>query len=302
MKVLVTGASGQLGADLVMALRGELPPGGVRRSLMGPDGPSFSDLDVVGANHSQLPVESRSHVGQLFDEFEPELVFHCGAYTAVDACESDEARAYGINAIGTRNIAEASRRVGAHLVYISTDYVFDGTKGSAYREWDDPNPMSVYGRSKLAGERECPPDATIVRTSWVAGAQGANMVKTALRLAAGEGPLRFVSDQHGSPTFCADLAAALVTLGTNKMPGIFHVTNAGATTWFGFVQKVLSLAGADPSRVHPIHTDELDPPRPAPRPANSILENAALSLLGLGLLPEWEDGLTRLVRALGAAK
>jgi dTDP-4-dehydrorhamnose reductase len=159
--------------------------------------------------------------------------------------------------------------------------------------------MSVYGASKLAGERECPPGSTIVRTSWVCGAHGANMVKTALRLAAGTGILRFVDDQQGSPTFTADLAAAIVTLGTDKRPGIFHVTNSGTTTWWGFVRAILAAAGGDPERVHAISTAELDPPLAAPRPANSVLDNMAVRLSGLPALPDWHDGLVRLVNALG---
>ena len=152
------------------------------------------------------------------------------------------------------------------MVYVSTDYVFDGTADRPYREWDAPCPTSVYGASKLAGERECRPGSTIVRTSWVCGAHGANMVVTALRLAEGDGELRFVDDQHGSPTFTADLAPAIVTLGLDRRPGLFHVTNSGATTWWGFVRAVLAEAGADPERVRPITTAELDPPRPAPAP------------------------------------
>jgi dTDP-4-dehydrorhamnose reductase len=197
-------------------------------------------------------------------------------------------------------VAEAATAVGAHLLYVSTDYVFDGTSPRPYREWDAPNPKSVYGASKLAGERECPPGSTIVRTSWVCGAHGANMVKTALRLADGTDTLRFVDDQHGSPTFTADLAPAIVTLGTDKRPGIFHVTNRGATTWCGFVRATLEAAAADSGRVQAITTAELDPPRPAPRPANSVLDNMALRLCGLPGLPDWQDGLLRLVEALGA--
>ena len=137
-----------------------------------------------------------------------------------------------------------------------------------------------------------------MRTSWLCGAHGANMVATALRLADGEGELRFVDDQHGSPTFTADLAPAVVTLGLDRRPGIFHVTNGGATTWWGFVRAVLAEAGADPDRVKPIKTAELDPPRPAPRPAYSVLDNMALRISGLPALPDWQDGLSRLVTAL----
>jgi dTDP-4-dehydrorhamnose reductase len=299
MRVLVTGADGQLGRDLLDALAGRVPVGGRRCSLMAPDGPlSGLDYEVLATDIGNMRVDDRDAVQSTFHSFRPDLVLHGGALTAVDACETEVDLAYAVNAIGTRHVAEAATAVGAHLLYVSTDYVFDGTSERPYREWDAPNPKSVYGASKLAGERECPPGSTIVRTSWVCGAHGANMVKTALRLADGTGVLRFVDDQHGSPTFTADLAAAIVTLGTDKRPGTFHVTNGGATTWWGFVRATLEAAGADPLRVEAISSAELDPPRPAPRPANSVLDNMALRLSGLPALPDWHDGLVRLVDAL----
>jgi dTDP-4-dehydrorhamnose reductase len=216
--------------------------------------------------------------------------------TAVDLCESEVDAAFSVNAIGTRNIAEAAASVGAHMVYVSTDYVFDGTSSRPYREWDAPCPVSVYGASKLGGERECRPGSTIVRTSWLCGAHGNNIVRTALGLADGEGELRFVDDQHGSPTFTADLAPAIVTLGLDRRPGIFHVTNRGVTTWWGLVRAVLAEAGADPERVKPIRTANRNDP--APRPAYSVLDNMALRLSGLPALPDWQDGLARLVPEL----
>jgi dTDP-4-dehydrorhamnose reductase len=299
MRVLVTGADGQLGRDLVDSLAGRVPVGGRRCSLLGPEGPRPElDYDVLATDIGTMRVDDREAVLTVFHEFRPDLVLHGGAITAVDLCETEVDTAYAVNAVGTRNVAEAAAAVGAHVLYVSTDYVFDGTSPRPYREWDHPNPMSVYGASKLAGERECPPGSTIVRTSWVCGAHGANMVKTALRLAQGEGILRFVNDQSGSPTFTADLAPALVTLGTNRRPGLFHVTNSGATTWWGLVRAVLKEAGADPERVLPIATAELDPPLVAPRPANSVLDNMALRLSGFPSLPEWQDGLVRLVNAL----
>jgi len=288
MRVLVTGADGQLGRDVLDALTGRVPAGGRRCSLLATD---------IGT----MRVDDRDAVQYLLHAFRPELVLHCGAITAVDACETEVDLAYAVNAIGTRNVAEAAVAVGAHLLYVSTDYVFDGTSARPYQEWDATNPLSVYGASKLAGERECPPGSTIVRTSWVCGAHGSNIVKTALRLAEGEGILRFVDDERGSPTFTADLAAAIVTLGTDKRRGTFHVTNSGTTTWWGFVRAVLEAAGGDPERVHAISSAELDPDRyPAPRPANSVLDNMALRLSGLPPLPDWHDGLVRLVDALGA--
>ncbi|HWE65988.1 MAG TPA: dTDP-4-dehydrorhamnose reductase [Acidimicrobiales bacterium] len=301
MRVLVTGADGQLGRDLQDALAGRVPAGGRRCSLWAPEGPvSGLTYEVLATDIGNMPVDDRDAVQHTFRTFRPDVVLHGGAITAVDACETEIDLAYGVNGMGTRNVAEAAQALGAHLLYVSTDYVFDGTSDRPYREWDAPNPRSVYGLSKLAGERECPSGSTIVRTSGVCGAHGKNMVKTALRLAEGDGDLTFVSDQHFSPTFTADLAAAIVTLGTDKRPGTFHVTNGGATTWWGFVRAVLDAVGADPERVRPITTAEY--PLPAPRPANSVLDNMALRLSGLPPLPDWQDGLIRLVTALQRAE
>jgi dTDP-4-dehydrorhamnose reductase len=298
--VLVTGAGGQLGRDLVAAFSGAVPPGGRRRSLFGPEGPG-PGVEVTGLDHRAVAVEDRSAVLGAIVSLRPDVVVHAAAWTVVDACEGDPDRAFQVNALGTRHVAEAAARVGAHLVYVSTDYVFDGEAARPYVEWDEPRPLSVYGRSKLGGEHECPPGSTVVRTSWVCGAAGANMVRTALRLAGVDGPLRFVDDQRGSPTFTADLAAAVVTLALDRRPGVHHVTNQGSTTWYGFVRAVLEAAGHDPGRVQAIATAELDPPRPAPRPRNSVLDNAALRLGGLPLLPDWQDGLARLMAALERA-
>ena len=174
---------------------------------------------MLATDIDTMRVDDRDAVLHTFTAFRPELVLHGGALTAVDRCETEVDPAFAVNAIGTRHVAEAAALVGAHVVYVSTDYVFDGTADRPYREWDAPCPTSVYGASKLAGERECRPGSTIVRTSWLCGAHGANMVVTALRLADGEGELRFVDDQHGSPTFTADLAPAVVTLGLDRRPG-----------------------------------------------------------------------------------
>ena len=301
MRILITGANGQLGHDLRECLAGRVPAGGRRCALLGPDGPRPGlKHEVLATDIDTMRVDDRDAVLTTFSAFRPELVLHGGAFTAVERCESEVDAAYAVNATGTRHIAEAAALVGAHVVYVSTDYVFDGSAVRPYREWDAPSPNSVYGASKLAGERECRPGSTIVRTSWLCGAHGANMVVTALRLAGGEGMLRFVNDQHGSPTFTADLAPAVVTLGLDRRPGTFHVTNSGATTWWGLVRAVLEEAGADPERVLPIGTSELDPPQVAPRPAYSVLDNMALRLSGLPALPDWRDGLARLVPALKA--
>jgi dTDP-4-dehydrorhamnose reductase len=284
--VLVTGAGGQLGRDLAITC-------------------STAGADVVALTRDQLDVSDRDAVHAAVLEVVPEVVFHSGAWTAVDACEADPDRAFAVNALGPRHVAEASARVGAHLVHLSTDYVFDGTKPGPYVEWDAPNPMSVYGRSKLGGEHEVQrlaPSATIVRTSWVCGAGGSNMVKTVLRLLADD-PSRefaFVDDQHGCPSFTADLALALRRLAAARLPGMFHVTNAGPTTWFGFVQAIVVASGGSAEQVRAIRTAELDPPRRATRPANSVLDNLGLRLAGEPPLAHWSEPLERLVKELSS--
>lgn len=298
MRVLVTGAAGQLGRDLLDVLSGQLPVGG-RPGALDEAGLS-APAEVVGTDLPDLDITDRAAVGSLVADVHPDVVVHGAAWTAVDACESDPDRAFAVNALATRHVVEAAGRVGAHVVYVSTDYVFDGTSPRPYVEWDPPSPASVYGRSKLGGELEVGPGHTVVRTAWVSGAHGANMTKTVLRLADQPGPLRFVDDQRGSPTFTADLAVAVARLATERRPGRFHLTNTGATTWHGFARAVLAAAGHDPARVEPIATADLDPPRPAPRPANSVLDNAAWRLSGLAPLPPWEDALGRLVAALTA--
>lgn len=280
MKVLITGAGGQLGRDLAAA---------------------FDGWEVVAAAHASLDVGDRDQVLGAITMLRPDAVVHAAAWTAVDACEGDPDRAWRVNALGSRHVADACRRAGAHLCAISTDYVFDGTSPAPYTEWDAPNPQSAYGRSKLGGEREVlalAPGASVVRTAWLCGAGGPNFVRTMLRLAAGDGPVAVVDDQHGCPTFTTDLAAAVRLLVAARLPGVFHVTNAGPTTWFGLARDVFALAGADAGRVVPIASSQLDPPRPAPRPANSVLDNAALRLSGLPLLGDHRAPLERLVKEL----
>jgi dTDP-4-dehydrorhamnose reductase len=291
VRVVVTGAGGQLGTEVVA----ELERRGAARRRGGP-------IEVVAADHHHLDVTDRDAVLGSLLVLEPDVVVHAAAWTAVDDCELDPDRAYAVNALGARHVAEAARRCGAHLCYVSTDYVFDGRSDRPYHEWDEPAPLSVYGRTKLAGEREMSHSATIVRTAWVCGRHGANILKTILRLLGGDAPLRFVEDQLGSPTIADDLAATVVELALARRPGIFHVTNQGATSWYGFARAVVGFAGGDPERVLPITTAELDPPLSAPRPAFSVLDNAALRLCGLPLLPHWEDSTRRLVWELLAVR
>jgi dTDP-4-dehydrorhamnose reductase len=279
MKVLVTGARGQLGIDVVAVC-------------------SSAGDDVVATDVSELDVTSRSAVAAAVTAAQPDAVIHCAAWTAVDDCEGDPDRAFAINADAVRWMRESSELVGAHLLTISTDYVFDGTLDRPYHERDTPNPRSVYGRSKLAGEQAAGPDATVVRTSWICGEHGSNMVRTVLRLAAQSDTLSFVDDQRGCPTFAADLAPILRRLAVERRTGLHHVTNQGPVTWYEFARSIVAAIGKDPEMVRPISTAELVPPRPAQRPANGVLDNAVLREAGWPLLRDHREALADLIARL----
>lgn len=284
MRLLVTGAGGQVGRELV------------RFAERAGD-------DVLGADRAALDVTDRHAVTDLVATWRPEAVVNCAAWTAVDACESDPHRAHRDNAVGVRWLAEACRNAGAHLVQISTEYVFDGRAASPYQEADATGPLSVYGASKLAGEREAlagGEGAAVVRTSWVCGQFGANMVRTVLRQVDEGRPMRFVDDQYGCPTFTADLAPVLRRIAAERVPGIIHVTNTGARSWYEFACEIVAAAGGDTADVTPISTADLDPPRPATRPAYGVLDNAALRALGWSPLPDVPAALADLVGALRA--
>ncbi|MFZ9912995.1 MAG: dTDP-4-dehydrorhamnose reductase [Ilumatobacteraceae bacterium] len=280
MKILITGAGGQLGRELVDAAQA----GGHQVS-----GLTRAELDVTDSTAVQVAV-SRER---------PDVIIHAAAWTAVDACESDAERARLINGTATEHVVSAARNVDARVVYISTDYVFDGTKPTAYVESDAPNPRSVYGLSKLVGEHAVDTSIdSIVRISWVCGYHGANMVKTILRLAAQHDTLTFVDDQIGNPTMADDAARMIVHLAAGQRSGTWHVTNQGVVSWYEFAREVLRAAELDPNRVRPVTTSELVPPRPAPRPANSVLENRALMIAGIPLLDDFRVPLSRLVDRL----
>ena len=281
MRVLVTGAGGQLGREVV-------------------DVCTAAGDDVVACDHATLDVADRDRVLQVVAAAVPDAVVHAAAATNVDGCETDPDHAYAVNALGTRHVAEAARMVGARVCYVSTDYVFDGTADRPYHEWDATNPLSVYGRSKLGGETVLGPADTVVRTSWVCGRHGRNFVKTILARAAQDQSSAVVDDQHGCPTFAEDLAVMIRRLVVGRLPGLFHVTNQGPTTWYRFARDAVEAAGLDTRLVTPITTAEMHPPRPAPRPANSILDNAALRLAGLPLLAHHHEPLERLAKELVA--
>ena len=276
MRILVTGVKGMLGSALLPCLEPQ--------------------HQVRGVDLEHFDICKEPAVEKAFRELRPELVFHLAAYTDVDGCEVNPQKAEEVNVGGTRNVARACAEIGAALLYVSTDYVFDGCQEKPYREEDCPHPRSAYGCSKLRGEqfvealvaRHC-----IVRTSWLYGPQGKNFVATILKLAREREELQVVSDQRGSPTYTRHLAEKLAQLSQAKAYGIYHVTGAGHCSWFEFAQAVVKAGGYNRVRVAPVATQDLG--RPARRPANSVLENRRLLQSGLGALPHWTEGLAQYV-------
>ncbi|QGG58935.1 dTDP-4-dehydrorhamnose reductase [Paenibacillus sp. B01] len=279
MNILVTGANGQLGKEL---------------ALWQPE----DGLNIVGLGRDELDITSLEQCRKAMEEFKPDVVIHCAAYTAVDQAETDRDGAYRVNAAGTRNVALAAKEVGAKLIYVSTDYVFDGQAERPYEEYDLPNPKTVYGKSKLAGEQlvqSLHDRWFIVRTSWVYGKHGANFVKTMLKLGAEKDRLSIVSDQFGSPTYTKDLAALLLELARSEAYGIYHASNTGSCSWHEFAQAIFEEAGLK-AQADPCTTEEF--PRPAPRPKFSIMDHGAIRSNGFNDLPHWRQSLGEFISSI----
>lgn len=277
MRIVVTGAQGQLGTDLRRVLQ--------QHQVTGLDLPGF---DLTRQDCSKAIVDAA-----------PEIVIHAGAHTDVDGAERAPALAMAVNADGTERVARAAAQAGARLIYVSTDYVFDGTGTRPYLETDSTNPASAYGASKCAGEQRalsCCENTLVVRTAWLYGLQGKNFVKTILQLAAERPSLRVVADQRGCPTYAEDLAGMISKLVAHPARGILHVTNDGHCTWHEFATEIVRLAGYRVP-VEPITTADM--PRPAKRPAYSVLSPERLHQLGF-TMPSWQDGLQRFMHALSA--
>jgi dTDP-4-dehydrorhamnose reductase len=293
-RVLVTGAGGQVGADLMDTLRGLTPLGG-DPGFQPDERPVASDeFEVLGLTRHDLDITDRDAVLRAVAAARPDVIVHLAAYTAVDRAETEAELCFAVNARGTESISIAAREVGAQLIAVSTDYVFDGEKGAAYVELDPTNPLNVYGATKRAGELLCSSEDTIVRTSWVMGVRGKNVVHViADRAEAGES-VRFVDDQMGTVTAASDLARTLVTLARERIGGIWHVANSEPTTWFDIAAYVGTLLGRGDDFATAIKTHDLVPQPLATRPARSDLSTEKFSRTWSSL-PDWRDGVSRLV-------
>ncbi|HEU0087339.1 MAG TPA: dTDP-4-dehydrorhamnose reductase [Pseudonocardiaceae bacterium] len=288
--LLVTGGQGQLGRDLVAAA--------ARAGITRVCAPGSAELDVTDPAAVSHAVAECSGRGTRL------VVVNAAAYTAVDAAEGEGAtRAQAVNAEGPVHLARACAAHQAHLVQVSTDYVFAGDAEGPNRVDDPTLPRTRYGRTKLAAEQAvltCGASAHVVRTAWLYGAHGSNFVRTMIRLERERDTVRVVCDQRGNPTWTADLADGLIALAlaADRVPaGVLHCVNAGSTTWFGLARAVFAEIGADPQRVQPCSTAEF--PRPAPRPANSVLDTSSWTAAGLPALRPWRDALTAFVSGKG---
>jgi len=284
-RILVTGAEGMLGTDLCAALRT-----GAWRSEDQP-----GDVEVVGLDLPEFDITDVADCRKRMAELRPHCVIHCAGYTDVDGCTREPLKAYTVNGDGTRNVAEAAESVGAQLVYISTDYVFDGTKGRPYVEQDTPNPINAYGESKLLGEehvRQVCGHWQIVRTQWLFGRHGRNFVAAIVEAAKRDGRVRAVNDQFGSPTYTKDLSGLICQV-ISLPTGVYHATNSGRASWYDVAAAALEAARLSEVELTPTPASEW--PTPTARPAYSVLGNAALRAAGVPAARPWEKALAEFV-------
>ena len=279
MRVLIVGSLGMLGSDLMNAFG--------------------ANHEVIGLDLPQLDITNADQCRTLPGTCKPDVIVNAAAFTDVDGCEHDEKRALRVNGYGAGNLASAASEAGALFIHYSTDYVFDGTKAGAYIESDPTAPLSAYGRSKLLAEELIPcccQNYLILRTSWLFGRNGKNFIRTILSAALSGRPLRVVNDQRGSPTYTQDLAIQTARMVEAGCRGIYHVTNSGSCTWYQLAAGSVEWAKIEDVAVSPISTAEF--PRPAPRPANSVLANARLEREGLPLMRPWPIAVREYINSL----
>jgi len=250
---------------------------------------------VLGLRKRELDITDAQAVHSLITDYRPGIVINCAAWTAVDAAEAQERKALAVNGRGAENLAAACAEVGAMMAQVSTDYVFDGTASRPYAETDEPAPRTAYGRTKLAGERAVlgllPDDGLVIRTAWLYGRGGPSFVHTMIKLAGGQQSVEVVADQHGQPSWTADVADQVITLAAGGARGIYHATSAGRTTWFELARHVFDLLGTDPERVRPTTSEAY--PAPAPRPAWSVLGHDRYRGQPVAPIGDWQLALRR---------
>lgn len=273
MKVVVTGVQGQLGYDLAKQL-------------------VAGNHEVFATGRNELDITDEAAVHAFVEDIKPDAIIHSAAYTNVDKAEEDQDTAYKVNALGAKYLAQAAEKVGAKMVYVSTDYVFNGTATEPYEPEQETDPLGVYGKTKLAGEefvQQSLDKFFIVRTAWVYGINGHNFVKTMLRLGEERGEVGVVADQVGSPTYTVDLAAYIIELVQTDKYGIYHASNEGVCSWYEFAVEIFKQAGMN-VKVNPLSTDQF--PRPAARPSYSVLSKKKNSEQGLTPLRDWKEALS----------
>ena len=279
MKFFITGVNGQLGYDI----KNELLERGY--------------TDILAPTREELDITNEDEVKKMVVEYCPSVIFHCAAYTAVDKAEEEQEKCYQVNVLGTKYLTEAAKEVGAKIIYISTDYVFDGTKEGIYQTDDKVNPVNYYGKTKYLGEnfvREYD-NHIIVRISWVFGINGKNFIRTMLNLAESHKELNVVCDQIGSPTYTKDLAGLLVNMFLSNIKGLYHVTNEGYCSWYEFAEFIFKESRKK-VKVRPILTKDYK--TIAKRPLNSKLSKESLDYIGVNRLPGWQDAVKRYIQEL----
>lgn len=283
MKYLITGGTGQLGHDIVKELI------------------SRGELNYLAPTTKEMNITNKDEVEKVILGYKPDIIFHCAAYTAVDKAEEDRENCYNVNVNGTKNIVEVAKRINTKVVYISTDYVFDGTKKTEYETEDITNPINYYGYTKLLGEKEVQQlnDYLIVRISWVFGENGKNFVKTMLNLAETKTELSIVSDQIGSPTYTKDLSKLLLDMIENNKKGLFFATNEDFCSWYEFAEYIFKINNIN-IKLNKVLTKDYK--TLAKRPLNSKLSKNKLDEEGLTRLPSWQDATSRFCKVLKKEK
>ncbi len=284
MKILVTGVNGQLGYELVKELKNK------------------GYTDILAVDKDEMDITNKDMVNKVIKNYHPDVIFHCAAWTAVDKAEDEKEACYNVNVNGTKYISEAAKEIDAKLIYISTDYVFDGTKEGLYETTDKVNPKSVYGETKYQGEelvRQNVLKHFIVRISWVFGVNGNNFIKTMLKLAETRNELTVVADQFGSPTYTVDLAKLLVEMSETEKYGTYHANNEGYCNWAQFAEYIFEVNNKE---VNVKHITSEEYPQKAYRPRNSKLSKQSLDDNGFNRLPSWEDAVERYSKELKKVK